>query len=152
MSNTIEQEIRTCQGIPFSGPMVKGDYGGLCNVADCQKTDAIYYNHSTRKYYCPVCAEKINEANQSDAEKMFGHDLCTAPLWLVTFVNEFGQISECYVKAYDYERVERAWVKGEYEAYRTLSGEGESTWDESCDEENILSMERDSITGDHKIR
>lgn len=147
MSNTTEQEIRTCQGIPFSGPMVKGDYGGLCNIAACQKPDAIYYNHESQKYYCPVCAEKINKAHIFDVEKIDNdsHDLCTAPHWLVTFVNEFGQICECYVKAYDYERVEQAWVKGDYESYRALSGEGESTWDESCDEDNILSMERDGI-------
>ena len=152
MSITKDMEIRGYQGIPFSGPMVKGDYGGLCNVTACQKAGAIYYNHSTRKFYCPVCAEKINDANQSDAGKMFGHDLCTAPLWLVTFANESGQVSECYIKAYDYERVERAWVNGDYEGYRTLGEEGESYWDENCIEENILSMERDGETGDLKIR
>ena len=138
MENTVN-EIRTCQGIPFSGTIVQGEYGGSCYI--CVKADAIYYNHITKKYVCPKCAETLNKEDGTESVKL-GHDLCTAPEWLVSFANESGQFCECYIKAYDNERVERAWVDGEYEGYRTLSGDNETFWDETCDEENILSMER----------
>lgn len=56
---------------------MKGEKNGNCNREACQKPGAIYYNHSTRKYYCEDCAMILNDANRVDAMKMFGHDLCT---------------------------------------------------------------------------
>lgn len=55
---------------------LKGQKDGNCNRTDCQKPGAVYYNYSTRKWYCPECAHKINMMNHSDAWRMFGHDLC----------------------------------------------------------------------------
>ena len=56
---------------------MKGDYKDQCNRTDCSNEPAIYYNHSTRKYYCKECALLINKYNHKDAHAMFGHDLCT---------------------------------------------------------------------------
>ena len=55
----------------------KGDYKGECNRTACSNESAVYYNHSTRKYYCEKCALLINDYNHRDAQVMFGHDLCT---------------------------------------------------------------------------
>lgn len=56
---------------------LKGQYKGNCNRTACQKPNAIWYNHSTRKYYCEECAITLNRYNRQDAMEMFGHDLCT---------------------------------------------------------------------------
>jgi hypothetical protein len=56
---------------------MKGDKNGNCNVTACQAPGAIYFNHSTRKYYCPNCAGRINRVNHNDAMRLFGHELCT---------------------------------------------------------------------------
>lgn len=56
---------------------LKGVYSGNCNRKDCQKPGALFYNHSTRMYYCVICARMINDVNRSDAIRMFGHELCT---------------------------------------------------------------------------
>ena len=61
----------------FLDVMNKGAKNGNCNRTACQKPGAVYYNHSTQKYYCPVCAHMLNEVNKADAMKIFGHDLCT---------------------------------------------------------------------------
>lgn len=59
----------------------KGEYNGLCNRSACLSPhNVIYYNHSTRAYYCPSCAGRINEENRADAMRLFGHDLCTIQL------------------------------------------------------------------------
>lgn len=55
----------------------KGVAGGDCNRTQCQSPGAIYFNHSTRKYYCHACALDLNEANRLDAIRLFGHNLCT---------------------------------------------------------------------------
>jgi hypothetical protein len=55
---------------------MKGDYNQECNRTACNNLEAVYYNHSTRKYYCPVCAFHINEANRADAQRLYGHELC----------------------------------------------------------------------------
>lgn len=56
----------------------KGDYEGICNRTACTTNiPALYYNHSTREHYCRVCAQLINEANQADAIRLYGHELCT---------------------------------------------------------------------------
>jgi hypothetical protein len=57
-------------------PNLKGLEGGNCNRTACQKPNAIWYNHSTCKYYCPKCARELNYYNQ-DAKEMFGHELFT---------------------------------------------------------------------------
>lgn len=54
----------------------KGEKGGNCNRTACQRPGAVWYNHSTRKYYCPKCASLLNRFNDVDAQSMFGHDLC----------------------------------------------------------------------------
>lgn len=56
--------------------LLKGEYNGLCNRAICQQPGATFYNHSTRKHYCPSCAHTINEHNRVEAMAYFGHDLC----------------------------------------------------------------------------
>lgn len=56
----------------------KGKLGGSCNVTACQlEASAFYYNHSTQKHYCQVCAKAINNANRQDALRLYGHELCT---------------------------------------------------------------------------
>jgi hypothetical protein len=51
----------------------KGVSGGLCNRIACLKPGAVFYNSSTRAYYCPECAAKINYWSRKDD----GIDLCT---------------------------------------------------------------------------
>ncbi len=42
----------------------KGEYKGRCNRRACQSPDnVVWYNSSTRAYYCPVCASAINKFN-----------------------------------------------------------------------------------------
>jgi hypothetical protein len=54
----------------------KGDLQGECNRTACENKNAVYYNHSTEKYYCWYCAGLINDLNMSDALRMYGHELC----------------------------------------------------------------------------
>lgn len=59
---------------------MKGVYNQECNITSCQKPNsAVWFNHSTRKYYCSSCARRLNEDvfNARDAKEMFGHSLCT---------------------------------------------------------------------------
>lgn len=59
---------------------MKGEYNQECNITSCQKPNsAVWYNHSTRKYYCSSCARRLNTDvfNKRDAMQMFGHELCT---------------------------------------------------------------------------
>jgi len=58
-------------------PDLKGVFNGNCNRTDCQKPGATWYNHSTQRYYCPHCADMINDANRDWAIDQLGHDLCT---------------------------------------------------------------------------
>ncbi len=58
-------------------PPVKGELNGLCNRKACLKPGAIYYNHSTKKHYCPSCADMLNDYNRPGAMDLYGHDLCT---------------------------------------------------------------------------
>jgi hypothetical protein len=57
---------------------MKGVFGGKCNRTVCLNQNATWYNHSTRAYYCTECAILLNNINQVDALRIFGHDLCTA--------------------------------------------------------------------------
>ena len=54
--------------------MVKGEKDGLCNRGACQTPeDVIFFNKSTRKYYCPECAFQINKAcRPHELESLFG--------------------------------------------------------------------------------
>lgn len=56
---------------------MKGDYNDECYRTACNVKPATYYNHSTEKHYCPGCANLINQHNAADAQRLFGHDLCT---------------------------------------------------------------------------
>jgi hypothetical protein len=56
---------------------LKGIKNGNCNRSACQKPNAVYFNHSTEKYYCHACAVLINDANRADSIRLFGHELCT---------------------------------------------------------------------------
>lgn len=58
----------------------KGQFGGSCNVTACQLPDsATWYNHGTQRYYCVACATVLNQDpfNAADAQRLFGHSLCT---------------------------------------------------------------------------
>jgi hypothetical protein len=57
--------------------MGKGKFNQECNRTACNKKGAVFYNHSTRMFYCPACAMLINEMNHSDAIRLYGHELCT---------------------------------------------------------------------------
>ena len=54
----------------------KGLFNGSCNRTACQKPGALFYNHSTRLYYCPSCAQMINQVNP-ESKQIYGHQLCT---------------------------------------------------------------------------
>ena len=84
--NDVLQMSATTSSQTIAKPIVsrsaddKGELNGKCNITSCQKPNsATWYNHSTRKYYCPSCARRLNtdEFNKRDAVRMFGHDLCT---------------------------------------------------------------------------
>ena len=51
----------------------KGDKGGECNRTVCENKNAQFYNKSTLKYYCPICARKINEHARHELN---GENLC----------------------------------------------------------------------------
>lgn len=51
----------------------KGRKGGSCNREACQRPGATWFNSSTRAWYCPECAEKINYWSMRDD----GVVLCT---------------------------------------------------------------------------
>ena len=55
---------------------VKGDYNSICNRTACSNGRAVFYNLSTRKYYCPSCAKLINEANKADSKRLYNSLLC----------------------------------------------------------------------------
>ena len=55
---------------------MKGQYNGICNRTACSNTSAVFYNYSTKMYYCPSCAKLINDANHVDAMRLYGHDVC----------------------------------------------------------------------------
>ncbi len=56
---------------------VKGDRGAECNRTVCENEDANWFNHSTRAWYCQRCAFKLNDENRDDADRLYGHPLCT---------------------------------------------------------------------------
>ncbi len=71
-------------GINFESELfdveLKGIKDGNCNVTDCQKPGATYYNKSTKKYYCKACAEMINwEGGRKDVMELYGVPLLCEP-------------------------------------------------------------------------
>lgn len=56
--------------------VLKGTWGGNCNRTACQQPGAVWWNSSTRAYYCQSCARKINEFS----EKADGYALCILSL------------------------------------------------------------------------
>jgi hypothetical protein len=56
---------------------MKGDYKDTGNISRCDNTDAEWYNHSTKRYYCKSCAMRLNSDpfNYRDAQRLFGHNL-----------------------------------------------------------------------------
>ena len=58
------------------GKSGKGEKGGICNRTACENSGAVYFNFSTEKYYCPSCAELLNDNNREEAMNIYGHDLC----------------------------------------------------------------------------
>jgi len=61
----------------MKSPTLKGIFNGNCNRTVCQEPGAVWFNHSTRMYYCQKCADLINEENYADAIRLYGHQLCT---------------------------------------------------------------------------
>jgi hypothetical protein len=55
--------------------MAKGDFKEECNRTACNNKNAVFFNHSTRKYYCFPCAALINRMNP-EADEIYGHALC----------------------------------------------------------------------------
>lgn len=61
-------------------PENKGIKGKNCNRTCCQKSGAVWYNLSTRAYYCAACSLAINEANMMDSLKLYDTPfLCVPP-------------------------------------------------------------------------
>lgn len=58
-------------------PALKGAKGGNCNREACQAPGAVWFNHSTLKHYCARCARDLNRSNYQDAQRLWGHELCT---------------------------------------------------------------------------
>ena len=56
-------------------PKKKGQKNGHCNRMACQSPDnVVWYNSGTGAYYCPNCAQMINNACYAD----LGYNLCSA--------------------------------------------------------------------------
>lgn len=55
----------------------KGDRGAECNRTVCENKKANWFNHSTRAWYCTDCARQLNEYRPEDAQRLYGHALCT---------------------------------------------------------------------------
>jgi len=51
-------------------PSLKGKRGGNCNREACQRPGATWFNKTMNAYYCPSCAERINEVPQPDGKPL----------------------------------------------------------------------------------
>ena len=61
---------------------MKGEYGQECNITACQKPNsATWFNHLNQKYYCPACANRLNndEFNKRSVRELLGEgkQMCT---------------------------------------------------------------------------
>ena len=55
---------------------LKGVKGGNCNVTASQRPEAVYYNKSTKAYYCKSCADEINwPGGRADTMRLYGTPL-----------------------------------------------------------------------------
>jgi hypothetical protein len=68
--------IKQDSGIIRYLKVLKGIHGQQCNRTACQNSPATFYNQSTKKYYCPSCAENINNLNRVEAFELYKSDLC----------------------------------------------------------------------------
>lgn len=77
-SATYIRGVTTCEDCQTKiKDKIKGAKNGLCNRMVClSPTDVIWFNHSTRMYYCTKCATLLNNVND-DLEADYGHPLCT---------------------------------------------------------------------------
>ena len=60
--------------------MDKGQFNGTCNLSRCTTgKPATWYNHGSLNYYCEECAKMLSAdpVNAADAQRLFGHALCT---------------------------------------------------------------------------
>jgi hypothetical protein len=71
---------------------MKGDYNDICYRKVCDEGNAIYYNSSTRKFYCKDCARWINEFNPGLCQKEIHKDIESPKklytLYLDNFIEE----------------------------------------------------------------
>lgn len=51
-----------------NNPSLKGKLNGNCNREACQAPNAVWWNTSTRAYYCGRCARDINRACEQFGE------------------------------------------------------------------------------------
>lgn len=51
---------------------LKGRWNLLCNVTQCLREPAVYYNRGSYAFYCQACAAALNHANRRDAEEFLG--------------------------------------------------------------------------------
>jgi hypothetical protein len=54
----------------------KGKFGGSCNRAECQESNALWFNHSTQAYYCEHCARQLNDLHRENAAELYNGPLC----------------------------------------------------------------------------
>lgn len=51
---------------------LKGRWNLLCNVTQCLRTPATWYNRGSHAFYCEDCARMLNRVNARDAEELLG--------------------------------------------------------------------------------
>ncbi len=78
-----------------------GLYNGTCNLSSCtSESPATWYNHGTYAYYCKGCAKRlsVDEFNKRDAERLYGHDLCTegGKHKSMEFMSESGNVATVF--------------------------------------------------------
>jgi len=55
--------------IDAADPALKGVEGGNCNRTACQGPNAVWYNRSTKKFYCRNCALTIQQEENNFAAR-----------------------------------------------------------------------------------
>lgn len=61
--------------LPFAEPPMadkpkKGEWGGECNRTACHNPEAVWFNVSTRKHYCGMCARTLNEVHEDQMKDL----------------------------------------------------------------------------------
>lgn len=123
--------------------MEKGEYLGICNMSSCKTGDeATWYNHGSLAYYCPTCAARLNndEFNKRDAQRLFGHELCTEGKRNRLADNQKEEILDCIMlrrnaisvdpsSADEFETEENLNIlKDKIESNVNMFNEGETGW------------------------